>query len=240
MALTLLQMTQRALREKAQFSVPATIVSNTDPTAVRLLNLADRTGRALKALHAWQAMNQTYTFPTVASTGTYALPSDFQRFLNLTQWDRTNYTNVRGPVSAAEWEVLRSGNLSSASTIPSFFRIAAGVFAIYPTPSDVRTIAYQYIGTSWIVASGGSSATKEYFTVDTDTCIFDDDLMVLGIKERMEAVALGIDFVPSPELNAMTGAAIAADGGKGTITFGPPASLYGVLGGGNLPVSDFG
>ncbi len=239
MALSLLAMCQRALREKAEFNVPSTIVGNSDPSAVRLLALADRTGRDLMRLHLWQAMIQTYTFPTVASTGTYALPTDFQRFLNLTQWDRTNYTPLRGPVSAAEWEVDRSGNLSSASQIMSMFRIAANLMEIYPTPTSVRTIAYQYVGKFWIIASGGSSATKEYFTVDTDTCIFEDDIMVIGIRERFDAVAFGIPFVPSPEYQSMLGAATAADGGKSVITFGS-GRLNGILGGDNLPDSNYG
>ncbi len=240
MSLTLLAMCQRALREKAQFSVPSTIVGSTDPTAVRLLALADRTGRTLKALVTWQAMIQTYTFPTVASTETYALPSDFQRFINYTQWDRTQSTLLKGPISGAAWEFVRSGNVGGPNQIYSVFRVAGNLFAIRPVPTSVRTIAYQYVGTSWIIASGGSSATKEYFTVDTDTCIFDDDLMVMGIKERMEAVALGVDFVPSVEYQALIDAAIAADGGKDIIKFGPPTLLNGVMGGDNLPEGNFG
>ncbi len=64
--------------------------------------------------------------------------------------------------------------------------------------------------------------------------------MVLGIKERMEAVALGIDFAPSPELQALINAAVAGDGGKDVITFGPPTLLSGVMGGDNLPEGTFG
>lgn len=240
MSLNLLAMCQRALREKAEFAIPSTIVGNTDPTAVRLLNLADRTGRTLRNLMTWQKMVQTYTFPTVDGTETYALPSDFQRFLNYTQWDRTNYTPLTGPLSGAAWEVVRSGNVASSSQLMSVFRVAGNLFAIRPIPTSVRTIAYQYIGTSWILANGDSSPTKEYFTVDTDTCIFDDDLMVEGIRERFEAVILGVDFVPSPELQALIDAAVAADGGKGVITFGEPKWFRSVMNEGNIQDGGFG
>ncbi len=240
MSLNLLAMCQRALREKAEFSVPSTIVGNTDATAVRLLNLADRTGRTIRNLITWQAMIQTYTFSTADGTETYALPSDFISFIDLTQWDRTNYTPLQGPQSAAAWEVVRSGNVASASQLVSVWRLAGNLFSIRPVPTSVRTIAYQYIGKNWILANGDSSATKEYFSVDTDTCIFDDDLMVMGIKERFEAVINGVDFVPSPEYQALIDAAIASDGGKQVITFGPPKFWRSVSGGGNLPEGGFG
>lgn len=239
MSLTLLQMCQRALREKAEFNTPSTIINNQDPSAVRLRAIAERNGRNLMRLHVWQAMQQTYTFPTVNGTADYALPTDFQRFLNLTDWDRTNFRPLRGPVSPAEWEVLRSGTLSVASQIFSFFRVSGNLFSIYPTPTTVRTIAYQYIGKNWVYPSGsGASPTADYFANDTDTCILDDDLMVMGIRERLDALLLGNPFEPSPEYAALIGAMIAADAGKGVITFGQPKIIQSILGTGNIP--DFG
>ena len=240
MAITLLAMCQRALREKGQFNVPSTIVGSTDPTTVRLLTLADRTGRWIANYTTWQVMIQTYTFATVNGTETYALPSDFVSFIDLTQWDRTNYTPLRGPQSAAAWEVIRSGNVASASQLMSVWRVAGNLFAIRPAPTTVRTIAYQYLGKNYILASGDSSATKEYFTVDTDTCVWSDDLMVLGIKERMEAVALGIEWAPSAEYQSFLDGAVSSDGGKAVITFGQPQWLQGIMGSGNLPESNFG
>jgi hypothetical protein len=240
MAFTLLDMSQRALRERAQFSVPASIVGNSDPTAVRLLAVADRTGNFLFTEHIWQDLIQTYTFSTANGTSTYALPSGFDRFLQLTFWDRTNRRYVKGPVSAADWEMMRSGILSAASQIQSFFRVSANLFEIYPTPTTVRTIAYQYLTKYWIVANGDSTATKEYFTADNDTTIFRDNLMVMGIKERLEAVAQGVDFAPSAEYQAFLAAGVAADGGKDAITFGPPRFTQSVLGGGNIPDFNYG
>ena len=240
MALTLLQMCTEALEEKAEFSVPATIIGNTNPTALRLRRAANRTGRTLRNLMTWQAMIQTYTFPTVASTETYALPSDFHRFINYTQWDRTNYSPLLGPQSGAAWEYVRSGSVTGASQVYSVWRHAAGLFAIRPIPTSVRTIAYQYIGNYWIAATGSSTLVKEYFTVDSDTCIFDDDLMVLGIKERFDAIALGVDFVPSAEYQANIDAAVAKDGGKPVIKFGPPSVFSSVLGEGNISEGNFG
>ena len=195
MSLTLLQIAQTALQERGEFNVPSTIVGNNDPTAVRLLALANRTGRWIMKQNTWQSMVSTYTFPTVAGTSDYALPSDIDRFLNLTFWDRTYYRYVKGPISAAEMELLRSSRIAMASQFYSYFRIVGNMFSIYPTPASVRTFAYQYVGKNWVVADGDSTPSKEYFTADNDTCVFGDDIMVLGLKERFQSA---IDGVESP------------------------------------------
>jgi hypothetical protein len=237
MALSLLEMCQAALEENAQFAVPATIIGNTNPTALRLKRAANRTGRTLRALHAWQAIQATYTFPTVSGTETYAFPAGFHRFINQTIWDRTNTTPMSGPVSGQAYEAVRSGSVATPSEFYSVFRVAANLFSIRPVPTSARTIAYQYINKFWILATGDPSATKEYFTVDTDTCVFDDDLMTMGIRERVEAVALGVPFVPSPEYQLLIDSAIGADGGKDWLRFGEPRDeMYG----GNIPDTGIG
>lgn len=239
MGLTLLQMTQTALRENADFNVPTTIVGNTDPTAVRLLAIANRTVKALTRQYTWQAMFQSYSFPTVVSTATYALPSAFQRFLSLTFWDNTNLRTVRGPVTPALWQALQSGNLSAPIGVTKFFRVAANLFAIYPTPTAVETIAYQYIGKYAVDGNADGTADKELFTLDADQCVLSDDLMTLGIRVRyLASIGAPIDLELA-EFKAALDAEIAADGGKDVIKFGP-AFMQNPYGGGNLPESSFG
>ena len=113
---TLLSICQSALREIGDFAVPSAIVGSTDPIAVQLLALAQRSGKTLAADHKWQVLLKTYTFPTVASTATYALPTDFKSFANITQWDRTNYWEVEGPVSPQKFEALRSSSVSGITS----------------------------------------------------------------------------------------------------------------------------
>jgi len=239
MSLTLLQLCQTALQERGEFSVPATIVGNSDPTAVRLLALANRAGRWTMKENTWQALVKTYTFSTSNGVSDYAIPSDLDRFLNLTFWDRTYYRYVKGPISAAEMELLRSSRIAMASQFYSYFRIVGNLFTIYPTPAATRTFAYQYAGKNWITADGDSSPSKEYFTADSDTCSFNDDIMVLGIKERFQAAIDGVEWQPSTELTSFIGKAVMADGGKDVIVFGP-GPLVGPLGRGNLPETGYG
>ncbi len=43
-------------------------------------------------------------------------------------------------------------------------------------------MSFEYVSSYWVLASGGTSATKATFTIDSDTCIFPDDLMMAGLK----------------------------------------------------------
>jgi hypothetical protein len=61
--MTLLTMTQQALREVGEFEVPATIVGNNNPTAVQMLALAQREGRELSRRHQWQRLLVEKTEP---------------------------------------------------------------------------------------------------------------------------------------------------------------------------------
>lgn len=225
---TLLTIAQDALKEDGRWQVPATIVGNSDPTAVQLLALANRTGRVLAYDHSWQVLVISYTFPTVASTTNYALPSDFHHFVNLTQWNRTAYAQMVGPVSPRDWEALQSG-LSASAGIDKAFRIYGNRFYIYPTPTSVETIAYQYYSANWI--SG-----KPAFTADADVPLLDADLFTLGIRYRfLRAKGLPYDEEKG-EYISRRDSLLEKDGGKGTISFGGRVvSPYG-----NLPETAFG
>jgi hypothetical protein len=229
--MTLLTICQTVLRETGKFQVPSTIVSNADPTAVQLLALANRTGRTLANDLRWQVLLSTYTFATVASTANYSLPSDFGRFANLTQWDRTNDNPVRGPVTAMEWEYLQSSGFGASSIFDKVFRIAGNYFAIYPTPdTSDETIAFQYYSKNWIT-------NKTAFSADDDTALIDEDLIILGTKWRW-LQAKGDSFENEKlEYQQRLDSLQAGDGGRDVIRFG---SRFVENGAGNIPDVGFG
>lgn len=228
--MTLLTAAQAVLRESGQFAVPSTIYGNTDPTAVQLLALANRAGKTL-AKEAWQILLTSYTFATVASTASYALPTDFGNFANLTFWDSTNYMPVKGPVTAMEWQTLQRSSVSGSPAFNKSFRITTDLFYIYPTPTAVETIAYYYWSSYWI--SG-----KEAFSADTDVTLFDEDLLTLGIKWRwLQAKGDGFENEKAEYQEALD-AALAVDGGRDAIRFSDSTGYR--MRAGNLPEGNFG
>jgi len=187
---TLLQIVNAVIDEAGLSDYTSTVVSNTDPIAKMMLALANRVGYDLSQIESmsegWPILRQEYTFSTVVSQQQYAFPSDYSYIIGQTEWDRTQKWQLVGPATPQEWQLINSG-LSPVGP-RRFFRItrdaastAANLF-LYPIPSTVNTIVFEYISKNWCASSGGTP--KALFTLDTDVPILDDDLFVLGIKWR--------------------------------------------------------
>lgn len=190
--MTLLAMVQQAAAEVGQ-TAPVTLVGNTDTTAIQMLALAQREGREVSKMSGpwggWPALRGEYTFSTVISQAAYSFPSDFQWIIVQTGWDRTYKWQLIGPVSAQEWQVLKSG---ITVTGPSFrFRIMAGQIYLDPTPTAVDNLVFEYYKNTW--CQSATAVAQSLWAADTDTYLLEDDLMILGLKWRFLR-AKGLDY----------------------------------------------
>jgi hypothetical protein len=129
----------------------------------------------------------TLTQPSTASgTGVqltfaktkYAFPADYQRIVDRTQWDKSKHWEMLGPESPQQWQWLKSGYIATGPRIR--WRILGNTFQIWPGVSTSEYLGFEYVSKYWVTDAGGTS--KGSFTADTDTCAFDDRLMVAGLK----------------------------------------------------------
>ncbi|MDQ0084584.1 hypothetical protein J2W35_004953 [Variovorax boronicumulans] len=169
---------------------------------------------------------QTVTMSQVA----YPLPSDWLKQIPQTEWDRTNRWPMLGPKSAQEWQSFKSGIVYAGPR--ERFRIQGGALQISPPPPNGLTFAYEYISSSWVGDVSGT--TKPAFTADTDTTIFDDSLMIVGLKMRWLR-AKGLDFsVEMQEFNNLLSTIKAQDKSAPKLSLSPVSgSIY--LGTANIP-----
>lgn len=108
----------------------------------------------------------------------YALPSDYDAIVPRTQWDKSQHWEMLGPETAQQWEWLLSGYISSGPRIR--WRLYGDYFQIWPGLSTGDALGFEYRSKGW--ARSAVAAVKNSFTVDTDTCIYRDRLMVLSGK----------------------------------------------------------
>jgi hypothetical protein len=175
---TLLQIVQDVCDEIG-LQRPAYVVNSTDQQVTQLLALANATGRDLVRMHPWQVLDKQYAFTTSNGVDTYSLPSDFNRLTNQTEWDRTNHWPLMGPKSAQEWAFLKGGIISTGPRIR--FRVMNNQLNLFPVPSSALNMNLEYNSKNWVTSSDGS---YDKFMADTDTNVFDDQLMVYGIKYK--------------------------------------------------------
>lgn len=126
----------------------------------------------------------TLTFSQVQ----YNLPSDWNREIPQTEWDRTNRWPLMGPQSAQDWQSFKSGIVYAGPR--ERFRILGNTYTVNPPPPNGLIFSMEYMSNAWVVGADGSA--KSSFTADTDTTLFSDSLMIAGLKTKWKA-AKGLD-----------------------------------------------
>jgi hypothetical protein len=185
--MTLLAIIQNA-SDRLGITRPTAAVASTDQQVLQLVGLAQEEGKDLAKRHTWQALQTEYTFPTVASTASYALPSGFDSILKETVFNRTRRRRMVGDLTPEQWQETQA---SLVTMVNPAFRIRGSLFYISPTPTAAETIAYEYNTKNWCQSSGGTAQSA--WAADTDTGILDEELMTLGLKWRWKK-SKGLDY----------------------------------------------
>lgn len=183
--MTLLTICQNVAREVG-ITVPSTIVGNTAKEATVLLRFAERTGDQIAQAHDWTVLLVEHTFTTTSGNAYYDLPAGFRRFVTETAWDRTNYRSMRGPLTPQEWQMRKSGIVSSAGILRNWrVKPVSGVAKFYvdPTPASTDSLVFEYITDYWCQSSGGTAQAS--WATDADTARIDEDLIEMGVIVRM-------------------------------------------------------
>ena len=166
----------------------------------------------------------------------FAMPSAFDRLIDRTDWDKTQRWEMLGPETAQQWQWLKSSYISTGPRVR--FRVLGNLFQIWPALAADHTLGWEYQSKYWIYATASTSITKETFTVDTDTCIFPDRLMVVGLK-RAYFLAKGFEPVFDSEYRMELDNAKAFDQGSPTLSLAPRLASI-LIGFENLPDSGYG
>lgn len=172
-----------------------------------------------------------YTFGQV----NYAMPSDYQRMVNKTQYNKSNRWSIIGPKDAQEWQWLKASYVTTGPRMR--FRIAGNKFVVWPMPSAQVVLGFEYQSGSWVVDQSGSY--KQRFTADTDTSLFPDRLLVLGTKLKYFEIK-GFDTTTLySDYNRELSKFKAQDAGADTLSLAPKYPNI-LLTQNNLPDTGFG
>ena len=167
----------------------------------------------------------------------YAFPSDYDRPVDRTQWDKSKHWEMLGPETSQQWQWLKSGFISTGPRVR--FRPLGGLFQIWPALGSNEYLGFEYLSNLWVLIASAASATKTSFTVDGDTCLWSDRLMVSGLKMKyfqikgFDATVLESAFAHQLELEKSN------DTGSGILSFAPRISQI-LIGWENIPDAGYG
>jgi len=186
---TLLTIVQAVAKDVGIYSPIAKVVNNEDDGVIKLLRAATAAARRIYKDHDWAILQREYTFNAVDGSPEYDLPSDFGRFIDDTVWDRDQFWQMRGPMTAQEWQIAKSALISSTSMqkrwrVKRASAIVAKKFVIDPTPSDTNDLVFEYVSNSWATAANGTTLRTDW-VADTDIPILDSELIEVEMIWRM-------------------------------------------------------
>jgi len=160
-----------------------TVVGNGSNTARRILGLGQREGRTL-AKKNWTILLKRNVLSTASSAESYALPTDFDRFIDNTHWNVSQQRRMAGPISVQHWQANKSG--VGTLTVNDRFQIRAdgnqNRYFIDPIPTSAESVSFFYISKAWCRANGGERQVK--WLADNDVLLLDDFVYELGLKWR--------------------------------------------------------
>jgi hypothetical protein len=125
----------------------------------------------------------------------YPLPADIDYFIPNTGWDRNFRWQLLGPITAQEWQVIKSGISPVGPRLR--YRLMENQIYVNPAPyvptgqsspiSDL--IVMEYVSKYWAAPAGTVSPTQPTqaaFQLDTDIAMaFPEDLVTKSLKWRM-------------------------------------------------------
>lgn len=165
----------------------------------------------------------------------YAFPADYQRIVDRTQWDKSKHWEMLGPESPQQWQWLKSGYIATGPRIR--WRILGNAFQIWPAVSTSEYLGFEYVSKYWVQDANGVS--KGSFTADSDTCLFDDRLMVAGLKLKYFGIKGFETQLLQDEYDSVLSALMGAEQGAPMLSMAPRLSQV-LLGPENIPDSNYG
>lgn len=139
----------QTIAQRLQVSAPTSIIGSTDANVILIKAMMEQAAQDIASEYAWPEITREYTFTLATNTASYAVPSDYDRYLTQTLWNRTQKWPLIGPLTPQEWQTYKSGLVT---TLPrQRFRLkywGATQFFIDPTPTSSengQTIAFEYI-----------------------------------------------------------------------------------------------
>lgn len=174
----------QSIADESGIPRPAAVASSADQQVRQLFALVNRSGQQLLRRYDWAPLRKEGNFSTLAAELQGALTTvasaSFLYFVNETMWNRTLNRPVPGPLTAEEYQTLKSNSVTGP--YPQFFTREGNLYFI-PAPAASESVYFEYISKYWCTDSTGATG-KEKMTADTDVSLIPENLIELDVLWR--------------------------------------------------------
>lgn len=213
--------------------------ASTDPNFIQLCELLNTAGEDLQNQHEWGSLIRELTILTAAAAGAYAMPADFDRLIDETEWNRSTRFSMIGPLTGQEVQYLKA-RLSGVLTQVAF-RLQANVMTFAITPPDGQTLAFEYVSNYWVWSAAGAAPDKALATASGDVVLYPNDLAMAALKWAW-LDAKGFDTTTAAaKLDDILESSISKNTGGRTLNMGGVGiNADHLIDGTNLPITGYG
>ena len=170
------------------------LVGSQTPQDRQMLALLQAAGGDLLRDHDWSNLYTTASITLATASSSYSLPTDFERLIEDSGWDRTNQFPMTGNIPVQQHQYWLSSLVTAPSTRKEyrlFLGNNASTLYIHPTPDASESLSFIYIKKYWATDSLGNNPA-DTITADTDLTLYKPELLVKELKWRFRA-AKGLD-----------------------------------------------
>jgi hypothetical protein len=207
------------------------IVGTSIPQDTYVDEVLSSTSLTTTQLASATSIGQSVTF----SQTIYPLPPDYETITDNTHWDKTKHWQMLGPVSAQQWQWLKSGYISTGPRVR--WRILGNKFEIWPPYNTLEYLGFEYRSKGYVRSV--TDQVKNSFTADDDTTVLDDTVIVLATKLKYFQIKSFDTTALQQDYNRYLNVAKANDKGSATLSFAPAPSAV-LIGWANIPDTGYG
>lgn len=175
--MSLLTITQ-AIADTTSGPRPASIIGNTNPEAQSYLRSVVKVGLRLMKLYPWNALRKEASVTGAGSETlipSASMPSDFDRFIPETFWNRSSTVLLSGPVPAARWATLKAQSYLGDEI---YFTYRGGDVLAIPIVGSGASLTFEYVSNQYIRSA--ADAAQSTWQADSDTSLIDEELLALA------------------------------------------------------------
>lgn len=221
---TLLDLANNVLL-RTGYQTVQTVVGNNALNARKILAAAQIEGRTL-ARKDWKILLKRNVITTASSAEAYALPSDFDRFIDNTHWSLDAAIPMDGPVTTQRWQSNKSGITTVG--INTRFQVRADAnsnrFFLDPVPTTAEQFSFYYATNTWVRSHGG--VRQSQWKADNDCLLLDDLVYELGLETRwLRSNGRPYQDVEIEYMREKA-KAFARDGGMGDVSISEPTTEF--------------
>ena len=167
--------------------VPTDAAGSTDEAVQQMATSINRALEELLDAYNWQELTVRASFAVQRDTPgqvekAYALPTDFHKFIDQTQWDATNVQPAQGPVSPSGW--MRQLVRTASAVITLAWQRRGGQIYFLTPPASATTFHYMYLSKGMVQVHGVDADTTNKAINNDDEFVLDTTLILLLARAK--------------------------------------------------------